>query len=110
MNKEYLKMSDVFAVGMASASSSGIKVDPSFVSEPWNDGVTPDMYAHHAIIAHDELVEEIQWLRGELSAAEKVLEGVELVIEERIKNGACNLDDIADAVSQALDRINGYVD
>ena len=110
MTKEYLKMADVFAVWMASASSSGIKVDPSFVLEPWNDGVTPNEYAHHAIIAHDELVEEIQWLRGELSAAENALYGVELVIAERIKNGAYDLDDIADEVSQALDRINGYVD
>ena len=57
-------MADVFAVGMASASSSGIKVDPSFVLEPWNDGVTPNEYAHHAIIAHDELVEEVERLRG----------------------------------------------
>jgi hypothetical protein len=43
-------------------------------------------------------------------AAENALYGVELVIAERIKNGAYDLDDIAGEVSQAMDRINGYVD
>ena len=66
--------------------------------------------AVHAIDSHDELVAEVERLRGEISAAANVLNEVERVIYERVNNGAYGLDDIADEVSQAMDRINGYVD
>ena len=98
MTKEYLKMSDVF----------GCQVDPGrFNYAMANPKAT---YAAHAINSHDELVAEVELLRGELSVASSALDEVDRVISERIKNGAYDLDDISSEVSYALERLNRDAD
>jgi len=49
---------------------------------------------------------EIERLRGELYVVSNVLDEVDRVISERIKNGAYDLDDISAEVSQAIERLN----
>lgn len=98
MTKEYLKMADVF--GDASQEYFEQLLYSGFMSKDSCELIA------HAVSSHDELVAEVERLRGELSAAENVLDEVDRVVTERIKNGAYDLDDIADEVSQAIDRIN----
>lgn len=123
MDKEYLKMADVFAGsvspkhiddGCATEIASGDCAVNYYVLQDDEYWMLIDKeqaeYAAHAINSHDELVADIERLRGELSAAEGVLSEVYRVVTERIKNGAYDLDDIADEVLYAIDRINVYVD
>ena len=56
--------------------------------------------------AHEQLQADVAELRHEISMVSNVLDEVDLVVTERIKNGAYDLDDIAGEVSQAIDRIN----
>ena len=96
--KEYLKMADVF-----------VRTSVEALERHINDGhMSKDAakYAAHAINSHDELVAEVEMLRGELSAAESVLSEVDRVVTERIKNGSYDLDDISAEVSQAISRLN----
>lgn len=62
----------------------------------------------HAVSSHDALVVEVERLRGELSVVGSVLNEVDRVISEKIKNGAYDLDDISSEVSYALERLNNY--
>ena len=64
MTKEYLKMADVF----------GCKVEPGrFNYAMANPKAT---YAAHAINSHDELVAEVERLRGMIDALEKEHENI----------------------------------
>ena len=102
MTKEYLKMSDVFEQLKEPNPENEITFDLShgYIT------VLACEYAAHAINSHDELVEEVERLRGELSVASSALDEVDRVISERIKNGAYDLDDISSEVSYALERLN----
>ena len=51
--KDYLKMADVFKVGV---SDAGIKVRQNYIVEGVGDSFKPMEYAAHAINSHDELV------------------------------------------------------
>ena len=93
MTEPYLKMVDAFPVLISVDELSATFVHPKA------------KYAAHAINSHDELVAEVERLRGELSSAASVLDEVDRVISERIKNGAYDLDDISAEVSQAIERI-----
>lgn len=96
--KEYLKMADVFAE----------EVQPGrFV---YALCAQKSKYAAHAINSHDELVAEVERLRGELSVVGSALNEVDRVISERVKNGAYDLDDISSEVSQAIERLNRDTD
>ena len=98
MTKEYLKMSDVFD----DASQEYIEqlLYSGFMSKD-----SCELMAH-AVSSHDKLVAEVERLRGELSVVSSVLNEVDRVISERIKNGAYNLDDISAEVSYALELLN----
>ncbi|MGL5397939.1 MAG: hypothetical protein ACRDBQ_22115 [Shewanella sp.] len=63
---EYLKMADVFKVGV---SDAGIKVRQNYIVEGVDDSFKPMEYAAHAINSHDELVAEAERLRGALQDA-----------------------------------------
>ena len=101
MTKEYLKMVDVFP--------DNFNIDEIMVynreSRKFNNDTLEECVLH-AINSHDELVAEVERLRGELSVVGSVLNEVDRVISERIKNGAYDLDDISSEVSQAIERIN----
>ena len=98
MTKEYLKMADVFD----DASQEYIEqlLYSGFMSKD-----SCELMAH-AVSSHDELVEEVERLHGELSVVGNVLDEVDRVISERIKNGAYDLDDISAEVSYALELLN----
>ena len=96
--KQYLKMADVFAHDSVEELEQHIYA--GYMSKHCSE------YAAHAINSHDELVAEVERLRGELSVVGSVLNEVDRVISERIKNGAYDLDDISAEVSQALERLN----
>ena len=104
MTKEYLKMADVF------------RGDVTHICKDLFDGNGNLLdsiclaYAAHAINSHDELVAEVERLRGELSVASSALDEVDRVISERIKNGAYDLDDISSEVSYALEQLNRDAD
>ena len=98
MTKEYLKMADVFAQDSVEALEQHIYA--GYISKHCCE------YAAHAINSHDELVAEVERLRGELSVVGSALDEVDRVISERIKNGAYDLDDISAEISQALERLN----
>ena len=139
MTKEYLKMTDAFKIGDGSTRST--------LSESTINGTVLILqggraqYAVHAINSHDELVAEVERLRGslkhanaqhelferqyylekddheklqayvadlrhEISLLSNVLDEVDRVISERIKNGAYDLDDISAEVSQAIERLD----
>ena len=108
MTKEYLKMADVFR---GCEVSTRIKLSADF-----KNGAVLILHgcqaehASHAITSHDELVEEVERLRGELSVASNALDEVDRVISERIKNGAYDLDDISSEVSYALEQLNRDAD
>ena len=91
MAKEYLKMADVFVHDSVEALERHIYA--GYMSKHCCE------YAAHAINSHDELVAEVERLRGELSAAYNVLDEVDRVISERIKNGDYGLDDISALLS-----------
>lgn len=111
MTKECLKMADVFPSEMrVGGDSDNLIIDDVGIIIGCYSGYKMAEHVLHAINSHDELVAEVERLRGEISAAANVLNEVERVIYERVNNGAYGLDDIADEVSQAMDRINGYVD
>ena len=96
MTKEYLKMADAF--------NGDIDQDDIVILDCGLDTLTnaPEDYAAHAINSHDELVAEVKRLRSELSEASNVLDEVDRVISERIKNGAYDLDDISAEVRRLL--------
>jgi hypothetical protein len=94
MAKEYLRMADVFRDVVQPERFNYAMANPKAT------------YAAHAINSHDELVAEVERLRGELSAVGSVLNEVDRVISERIKNGAYDMDDISAEVSQVIERIN----
>ena len=98
ITKEYLKIADVFD----DASQEYIEqlLYSGFMSKD-----SCELMAH-AVSSHDELVAEVERLRGELSVVSSVLDEVDRVISERIKNGAYNLDDISAEVSYALELLN----
>ena len=102
MTKEYLKMADVFD----DASQEYIEqlLYSGFMSKDSCELIA------HAVSSHDELVVEVERLRGELSAISNNLDEVDRVISEKIKNGAYDLDDISSEVSYALERLNNYAD
>lgn len=111
MTKEYLKMADVFQSEMrVGGDSDNLIIDDVGIIIGCYSGDKMAEHVLHAINSHDELVAEVERLRVEISAAANVLNEVERVIYERVNNWAYGLDDIADEVSHAMDRINGYVD
>ena len=98
ITKEYLKMADVFD----DASQEYIEqlLYSGFMSKDSCELIA------HAVSSHDEIVEDVERLRGELSVVSSVLDEVDRVISERIKNGAYDLDDISAEVSYALELLN----
>ena len=94
ITKEYLKMVDAFAQDSVEALEQHIYA--GYLSKHCCE------YAAHAINSHDELVAEVERLRSELSEASNVLDEVDRVISERIKNGAYDLDDISAEVRRLL--------
>ena len=116
MTKEYLKMADVFPSGVFADHDSyefngwSILIDANgnLIDESGDGGFERDTASAiaHAINSHDELVEEVERLRAELSVASDVLDGVDRVISERIKNGAYNLDDISAEISHAIEQLS----
>ena len=111
MTKEHLKMADVFRNEMRVVGDSGNMIaDDVGIIIGCYSGDKMAEYVLHAINSHDELVAEVERLRGELSVVDSVLNEVDRVISERIKNGAYDLDDISAEVSQAIERLNRYID
>ena len=107
MSKQYLKMADVFRDEMrVVGDSNNMIADDVGIIIGCYSGDKMAEYVLHAINSHDELVAEIERLRGELSVASNVLDEVDRVLSERIKNGAYDLDDISAEVSQAIERLN----
>ena len=102
MTKEYLKMADGFKGG-AKWFGDALREETGAADELINSAV-------HAINSHDELVAEVERLRGELSVVGSVLNEVDRVISERVKNGAYDMDDISAEVSQAIERLNRDID
>ena len=98
LSKHYLNMADAFAHDGVEALEQHIYA--GHMSKHCCE------YAAHAINSHDELVAEVEWLRGELSMVDSVLNEVDRVIFEQIKNGAYDMDDISAEVSQAIERLN----
>ena len=72
---KYLKMADVFKVGV---SDAGIKVRQNYIVEGVDDSFKPMEYAAHAINSHDELVAEVERLRGALHDAATSLETIHI--------------------------------
>ena len=109
MTKEYLKMADVFTLPVKDEDrESAVEVFYRMVCAPYSVEYTVSLsqYVAHAINSHDELVAEVEWLRGELSVISNALDEVDRMISERIKNGAYDLDDILVEVSYALELLN----
>ena len=106
MTEPYLNMADVFRNEMRVVGDSGnmIADDVGIIIGCYSGDRMAECVLH-AINSHDELVAEVERLRGELSSAASVLDEVDRVISERIKNGAYDLDDISAEVSQAIERI-----
>lgn len=73
--KEYLKMADQFSLPVNKETLEIYCREHS--GETFSSG---EEYAAHAINSHDELVAEVEMLRGELSAAESVLSEVDRVV------------------------------
>ena len=67
MKKEYLKMADVFPVEIYTDDESGSLIvdDDGIILESFSGDKIAD-YTLHAINSHDELVAEVERLRGEL--------------------------------------------
>lgn len=76
---KYLKMADVFKVGV---SDAGIKVRQNYIVEGVDDSFKPMEYAVHAINSHDELVAEVERLRYENSILRTKLENSERLNSE----------------------------
>ena len=107
MTKEYLKMADVFRNEMrVTGDSNNMISDDVGIIIGCYSGDKMAEHVLHAINSHDELVAEVERLRGELSVVSSVLDEVDRVISERIKNGAYDLDDISAEVSYALELLN----
>ena len=105
MTKEYLKMADMFELPVNDDDrKAAVDLFSHMVTTPYSVDYTVTMskYAAHAINSHDELVAEVERLRSELSEAYNVLDEVDRVISERIKNGAYDLDDISAEVRRIL--------
>ena len=105
MTKEYLKMADMFELPVNDDDrKAAVDLFSHMVTTPYSVDymVTMSKYAAHAINSHDELVAEVERLRSELSEASNVLDEVDRVISERIKNGAYDLDDISAEVRRLL--------
>ena len=98
ITKEYLKIADVFD----DASQEYIEqlLYSGFMSKDSCELIA------HAVSSHDEIVEDVERLRGELSVISNALDEVDRMISERIKNGAYDLDDISAEVSYALELLN----
>ena len=94
---KYLKMADVFDLPIL---GSRAEFFPLCLNE------SSAMIAAHAINSHDELVAEVERLTKSAELAIMTLEEVDRVLTERIKNGACDLDDISGEVTYALDKIS----
>ena len=101
MTKEYLKMAGVFP--------DNFNIDEIMVynreSRKFNNDTLEECVLH-AINSHDELVAEVERLRGKLCVASNALDEVDRVISERIKNGAYDLDDISSEVLYALEQLS----
>ena len=105
MTKEYLKMADMFELPVNDDDrKAAVDLFSHMVTTPYSVDYTVTMskYAAHAINSHDELVAEVERLRSELSEASNVLDEVDRVISERIKNGAYDLDDVSAEVRRLL--------
>ena len=107
MPKEYLKMEDMFhnEMHVVGDSNNMIADDVGIIIGCYSGDMMAE-YVLHAINSHDELVAEVERLRGELSAVSNALDEVDRMILERIKNGAYDLDDILAEVSYALELLN----
>ena len=107
MTKEYLKMADVFSDEMrVIGDSNNMIADDVGIIIGCYSGDKMAAHVLHAINSHDELVTEVERLRGELSVASSALDEVDRVISERIKNGAYDLDDISSEVSHAIEQLS----
>lgn len=105
MTKEYLKMADMFELPVNDDDrKAAVDLFSHMVTTPYSVDYTVTMskYAAHAINSHDDLVAEVERLRSELSEASNVLDEVDRVISERIKNGAYDLDGISAEVRRLL--------
>ena len=107
MTKEYLKMTDVFRNKMrVTGDSNNMISDDVGIIIGCYSGDKMAEYVLHAVNSHDELVAEVERLRGELSVVSNALDEVDRVISEKIKNGAYDFDDISAEVSYALELLN----
>ena len=105
--KEYLKMVDVFRDEMrVVGDSKNMLADDVGIIIGCYSGDKMAEYVLHAINSHDELVAEVERLRGKLCVASNALDEVDRVISERIKNGAYDLDDISSEVLYALEQLS----
>lgn len=104
---KYLKMADVFPVEIRTDDESGSLIcdKDGVILESFSGDKVAD-YTLHAISSHDELVAEVERLTKSAELAIMTLEEVDLVLTERIKNGAYDLDDISGEVTYALDKIS----
>ena len=105
MTKEYLKMADVTFREQVTENNGCIFCRDFVAGFHFKSTKHPVKAAHyvaHAINSHDELVAEVERLRSELSEASNVLDEVDRVISERIKNGAYDLNDISAEVRRLL--------
>ena len=104
---KYLKMADVFRNEMrVVGDSSNMIADDVGIIIGCYSGDKMSEYVLHAINSHDELVAEVARLTKSAELAIMTLEEVDLVLTERIKNGAYDLDDISGEVAYALDKIS----
>ena len=109
MTKEYLKMADVFDLPVSEKDKSdAVNVLDNMSCGPYSIDhlVLIANYTAHAINSHDELVTEVERLRGELSVISNALDEVDRMTSERIKNGAYDLDNILVEVSHVLELLN----
>ena len=101
ITKEYLKMAETFN-----------DTSQEYIEQLLYSGLMSkdscELIAH-AVSSHDELVAEVERLRGKLSVASNALDEVDRVISERIKNGAYDLDGISTEVLCALEQLNKTV-
>lgn len=109
---KYLKMADVFSMGVAQEDSFLVSKDGEdlacFICYLDEDRDLMAKYASHAINSHDELVAEVERLRMSSELAIITLEEVDRVLTEKIKNGSYDLDDISVEVAYALERLSEH--
>ena len=103
---KYLKINDFFVEKPKQRAINKKLIDCQGASIASCIDETVAEFITHALVSHDELVAEVERLRGVLAAVGSVLNEVDRVISERIKNGAYDLDDISAEVSQAIERLD----